>query len=205
MDNQPNSPELARYIKESVELQNILNEDTEKALEMFRFGTHEFCTRTMVRTMAAEFEARIFFLGEFLIGLHETGDKSFILSVDEVHILKSTTLNIKKNGDISESQKFYPLKERLLFILKLAARIFNPKAMPNTSSNKWESVGKFVDIRNRLAHPKKMDDLNITEEEIDHINRAQDWIRGSMTAIFYFPEYKKIEKLIKERALNENS
>lgn len=184
MDAQPKSPELAAFVGRMAELQNVLNDDGKEALEIFRFATHEFCTRTMVRTLSAEYEARLYLLEQFLIGLNEHDPQSFHIPPEELVVLKGTSPTIKSNGELSISARFHPFKERLLFVLKVAARVINPAAKPDTYNLNWESVGKFVEIRNRLAHPKRMRDLLVTGEEIDHINRSQDWIRDSLGALF---------------------
>jgi hypothetical protein len=199
ISSKPKSPELAAFVHRMLELQQILNEDSAEALELFRFGTHDFCTRTMVRTLSAEFEARIYLLEQFLIGLNEADQGAFKISPEELQVLKSQSLSIKQNGDLSASPKFYPFRERLLFVLKIAARVINPAAKPDTYCLNWVSVKEFVEIRNRLAHPKRLKDLHITEEEIDHLNRAQEWIRSSLGALFTAGGYDEALKQYAEQ------
>lgn len=182
--SKPRSPELAAFVDRMLQMQAVLNEDSAEALELFRFGSHDFCTRTMVRTLSAEFEAQIYLLEQFLIGLNEASPEVFKISSDELQVLKGQSLSIKSNGGISVSQKFYPFRERLLFVLRVASRVINSAAKPDTCCLNWASVKEFVDIRNRITHPKRVNELHITEEEVDHLNRAQDWIRGSMRALF---------------------
>ncbi len=91
----------------------------------------------------------------------------------------------------------------MLFILKLASKVINPAATPDTKSKDWESVKRFVSIRNRLTHPKRLEDLHVTESEIDHLNRAQDWIRDSLTALFNAGEFGEAVKKLKKA--NENA
>jgi len=185
MPSQPDkSPELSAYVLAMVELQKTLNKDSDEALELFRFATPEFCTRTIVRTLSAEFEAMIFFLAELLVKLNCIDSKVFNLSPEELNVLKSESLMIKRNGDISVTQKFYPFQERMLFVLKMAAKILNPDAMPNTNDSNWANVKSFIKIRNRLTHPKSLSDLHITDNEVDDLNGAQDWVRASVSAIF---------------------
>lgn len=167
-----------------LEMPKLLNDDLAEARELFRFCTPEFSTRTMVRTMAAEFETRIFLLGEFLIELHQTGKDSFQLTHEELHALKSESISIRRNGELTTSQRFFPFQERMLFVLKVAARLINPEGAPDMQNKNWPSVAKFISIRNRLTHPKTLADLEVTEEEIDDLNRAQDWIRESLHGLF---------------------
>lgn len=185
----PKSPELAAFVHRMLELQEVLNEDTAESLELFEFASPDFCTRTMVRTLSAEIEARIYLLEQFLVGLHEVSPEIFKISADELQVLKSQSVSLKSNGEITVAVRFFPFRERLLFVLKLASRVLNPAAKPDTYCMSWDSVKEFVEIRNRLTHPKKLKDMHITDEEIDHLNRAQTWIRNSFSALFTAGSY----------------
>lgn len=173
----------AQYVAEMLELDRFVNDDLAEAVELFKFATPDFCARTFVRTMAAEFETRLYLLQDFMLKIHdETANIKF--SSEELAILKSESYGLRSNGDVWVSTRFYPFKEHLLFTLRLFARRFNPKAEPDTSGAGWQSVQRFVEIRNRLMHPKSMRDLQITDEEIDSINEAQDWLRSSFKSLF---------------------
>lgn len=179
----------SRYVDEMLELDRFVNEDLAEAVEFFRFGTRDFAIRTFVRTMSAEFETRLFLLQDFMLKLQEeTSNIKF--SPEEVAMLRSETYGLRANGEIQTSIKFYPFKEHLLFTLKLFARRFNAKAMPDTGGTGWQAVQAFIEIRNRLMHPKSMSDLQISEDEVTTINKAQDWLRGSFKALFS-PEFAR--------------
>ena len=166
-----------------IELDRFVNEDLAEAVEFFRFGTRHFAIRTFVRTMAAEFETRLYLLQDFMLKLHEES-ANIKFAPEELAILKSETYVLRSNGQVQASVKFYPFKEHLLFTLKLFCKRFNPKATPDTSGSGWQAVQAFVEIRNRLMHPKSMSDLTITEDEVDLINQAQDWLRNAFKALF---------------------
>jgi hypothetical protein len=177
------SKNWSRYVQEMLELDRFVNEDLAEAVEFFRFGTRDFAIRTFVRTMAAEFETRLFLLQDFMLKLHEeTSNIKF--TPEELAVLKSESYVVRANGEVQSSVKFYPFKEHLLFTLKLFARRFNVKAMPDTSGSGWQAVQAFIEIRNRLMHPKSMRDLVISEAEVTTINEAQDWLRGAFKSLF---------------------
>ena len=183
--SEPKSPELAAFVGNMLELIEVLHQDAAESLEFFRFGTHEFCVRVMVRALSAEFEARIYLLEHLLVGLNKATPDKFPLSSEEIQILKGQAVSIKKNGELTTSAKFHPFQERLLFTLKTAAKIINPAGHPDTSLHTWDAVQDFTRIRNRITHPKSLSDLEMSDKEIDQLNLAQDWIRNSLTAIFH--------------------
>lgn len=82
------------------------------------------------------------------------------------------------------TSKFYPFREHFLFTFKLFARRFNPKAYRNINDCDWQAVQQFIEIRSRLMHPKSIADLEIYENEIKAINKAQTWLRKAFKSLF---------------------
>ena len=170
------------HIRELLELPKFLNEDLEEAAELFRFTTHDFAARTFIRTMAAEFEGKLFLLQQLLLQTNKLGKAK--LEPEEIVILRGQTHSLRKNGEVYSSTKYLPFSENLLFTMRLVSRIFNESVFFDTSDSKWKDVRRFIAMRNRITHPKKMEDMHISEEEIDSLNRAQDWLRDSFTSVF---------------------
>jgi hypothetical protein len=183
------SKHWAQYVEEMLALDKFVNDELAEARELVRFTTYDFAVRTFVRTMAAEFETRLYLLQDFMLKVHEESANLKFEAAEEA-ILQSETYSLRKNGVIERTPKFYPFRDHLLFTLRLFAKRFHPKAMPEASGPGWDAVLKFIQIRNRLMHPKSMADLEISESEIDSINAAQDWLRSAFKALFAFESLK---------------
>ena len=54
--------------------------------------------------------------------------------------------------------------------------------------NEWKVFQEAVDIRNRVTHPKKPSDLNVTKTDFKKVIRAHDW---------YVANLRKLSKAIK--------
>lgn len=174
---------IGRELDKILDIREVLNDDLAKAEDLFGATTRSFATRTFVRTMAAEFEGHLFVLERLMVILNENSDM-FPLTTEEIMVLRQQSVSLSRTGDISSSERFFPFRSRLLFAMKLFANRTTFADAPDTSRHGWEAVGRFLEIRNRLMHPKRVDDLRITDSEVETINRAQDWLRDAFNGMF---------------------
>ncbi len=148
-------------------------------------ASFEFAARTFVRTMSAEFEARLFLLQQLLLVTNEHCDEK--LSAHEETVLRAEAPYIKGNGKLGTSSRFYASIDNLSFSLQLARKRFGDFVFCSKQDARWNSVLVFVDIRNRLTHPKRIQDLEISEKEVRALNEAQDWLREAFKSVFKHP------------------
>lgn len=174
--------EFLKLIRELMVLPRYLNEDLAEARQLFRFATHEFAARTMVRTMAAEFEAKLYLLQQLLLQLHRKD--SINLKPEEIVLLQGQTYAIGHGGKVISSPKFLKFQDSLLFTAHVWSRCYKHTVFANTSDPRWQHVLTYLKVRNRLMHPKQRADLDISEAEIESLNRAQDWLREYFQSFF---------------------
>ena len=173
--------EFMRHMRTTHDLSEFLSDDLKEAHELFEFTTADFAARTIVRTMAAEFEAQLFLLQGILLHLHKRGKLSLL--PEEVVVLRGKAYSLSHTGEIKSSEKFSPFTANLLFTIKLCGEKFNGSVFADTQDDNWQHVLKFVRIRNRLMHPRTMSDVQISERDVESLNRAQDWIRKAFRSV----------------------
>lgn len=156
-------------------------DDLQEARKLFETSNPDFAARTFLRTLASEFEARLHMLSEILLHLDHGKQR---LSAEELLILKEISISLGRNGKITSSRKFYPFLDRLRFVLGCYERIYDLEIFFDKSDARWISVKKFIEIRNRITHPRSPDDLWIDPNDYDHLNHAQDWIRKALKSAF---------------------
>ena len=178
-----------KHIRDSIELSSMLNDDLADARDLFEEHNFEFAARTFVRTMSAEFEARLFQLQRLLLftDQYEGND----LTIQEQIILRGEAPYIKGNGMAGTAARYHPFTDNIIFTLRLAQRVFGPHVKCDTKDPRWIDVKKFIAIRNRITHPKQISDLDILESEGESLNRAQDWLREAFKSIFMHPSLLK--------------
>ncbi len=174
-------PSILRTTRDLIVMGWDFEDDLQEARKLFETSNVDFAARTFLRTLASEFEARLHFLSEFLIHLNSDGKN---LSAEELFILKEISISLGRNGKITSSRRFYPFLDRLRFVLGCYESIYKVEIFYDKSDPRWKSVKRFIEIRNRITHPKSADDLWIDPEDYDHLNHAQDWIRKALKSAF---------------------
>ena len=109
------------------------------------------------------------------------------VSAHEETVLRAEAPYIKGNGKLGTSSRFYASIDNLSFSLQLARKRFGDFVFCSKQDARWNSVLVFVDIRNRLTHPKRIQDLEISEKEVRALNEAQDWLREAFKSVFKHP------------------
>lgn len=49
----------------------------------------------------------------------------------------------------------------------------------NIGNSKWDDFKKSLTVRDRLMHPKRVEDLEVSDEEMDRLQRAYDWFTAA--------------------------
>ena len=174
---------LLKAFHASIYLSMQFQEELEVISNLFnREKNNDAAGRMLVRTLSAEFEAKLYLLQQLL--LHVSLNKDHAPTLHEIAILNGESVYIKNNGAIGVSKKFYPFLDNLIFTLRLAQRSFGEHVYCDTAVAGWKDVKIFIDVRNRITHPKLSDDLHITDQEVDSLNRAQDWLRLAFGSVF---------------------
>jgi hypothetical protein len=70
--------------------------------------------------------------------------------------------------------------DRLKFTLSWAADRLAPGWEPTFSDSGWKALREGLPVRDRLMHPKKADDLTVSDDEIDRLRDALMWFTATM-------------------------
>jgi len=181
-----------RHLRDSIELSSALHDDLSDARDIFETNNFEFAIRTFVRTMSAEFEARLFQLQRLLLFTSEY--EKIDLTIHEQIVLRGESAHIKSNGKVGVTARYHPFPDNLVFTLQIAKKVFGSHVKCDTKDPRWSDVKKFVAVRNRITHPKTIKDLDISDSEADSLNKAQDWLRESFKSVLMHPALVKYAK-----------
>ena len=84
---------------------------------------------------------------------------------------------IDTNGDVVIEKLRISFKDRLLFSVKLffeaTDKTVNPKTIPG-----WEALQQAIKIRDRLTHPKTLEDLKVSEDDYSKVKETNGWVLG---------------------------
>ncbi len=148
----------------------------------------QFKRRSFVRALVALIEFDIHNRKQRLSKLHT---EDFIqLTNSELSLVLEIQPEIDETGKVKDRQKFLRLLSNYRFSIRLFCKHMNLQFSLNTNSSGWTSFKKLIDIRNKITHPKKSGDINITDEQFQDVLEAYKW---------FMDNYKSIVKLLVQK------
>jgi hypothetical protein len=86
-----------------------------------------------------------------------------------------TSFTISSNGTLIEQTRYYSMTTMFRFIVRLAEEEFdNP--LVDFGSNDWQAFNRAAEIRNRITHPKDINDFNLSESDIETVRSSSIWL-----------------------------
>jgi hypothetical protein len=117
-----------------------------------------YARRVYVRTIFAAIEGLTFSMKQ--VTLADSSIKKLVFSIEEIRFL----------GDEKGSWK-----ENLHETMLLYARALNPTYQPKFSDHGWGCLQKANKIRDRITHPKDINALEISDQEMATIDKGTEW------------------------------
>jgi len=151
----------------------VLIKDVTSSLNDLRGADEQYLRRSTIRTIGAAIEGLTFHLKS--IALNQATSFPELYSDLEIAALKEQTYSINDNGAVQIRAMLIPLKTSIKLIVKIVDK--NTKSLHEKSFNNkgWDALIANIEVRNRITHPKKIEDLTITKKEIDQAIRAFNW------------------------------
>ena len=150
---------------------SVLAEDIELARAYGKNNNSPYAQRTLLRTHFALIEGVSYLLRQIAIATAE------VFSPAELATLSEKTYTLDKQGNIQERDNYLKALPALLFTLRCYARVHGAIFQLETGSEGWRCMQAYVAIRNRLAHPKKAVDLQLSDAELQECLKAAEWFK----------------------------
>jgi hypothetical protein len=97
------------------------------------------------------------------------------LSIAEIVLLEETTFDLDNRGEIRRTPKFIKLPDNLRYTVKLYNRLLHGELELPVGKTEWEVFQKTVAVRNRIMHPKRLSDFDVTEAEAEQARGVSHW------------------------------
>ena len=142
-----------------------------------------FCTQHLAE---AEFWPRIFYFFTFAsiegltfqmkqVALKAATCFGVVFTPAEISFIKEEAYSLDDNGKIIASTPFIKIKNNLRFAFRIFAKAYKKSYELKVDGKGWESFQKAIKIRNRLVHPKSLDDLIIGSKECEILFEVNNW------------------------------
>lgn len=113
-------------------------------------------------------------------------------SPQEDSIISEKSYALDEKGSIKERELYLRPKENIKFAFKIYSGCFGPDFKLKTDGNGWNAYKGALKIRNRITHPKKIDNLKISDGEWAYIVNAHTWFDDEYQRLLRFR--KKAQK-----------
>jgi len=146
--------------------------------------------RSAVRTTFAAIEGHLADLSQELL---EKASRD--LSEVERMALREVTYRVTDSGRIDTIRTRQPLKQRVKLVTHIVNRL-HPEYRIDFESEGWQQLMRGLDVRHRLTHPKRREDLEIGEQNMKAVIAGAAWFFWVIMA----PGHRSIEAYLQERA-----
>jgi hypothetical protein len=162
-------PENERLAAWNSDFLKELSKDVGAASERLRQEDTPVARRSYTRAVFAEVEG----ITNYLKVLSLRTPLSF--SAAELAMLKEETYSVNDKGEAYAQLKFVRIEDNLLFALRMYLKDLSIVPNIKRDDKGWSAFKKAVGIRNRVTHPRSLNDLLITDDELHEVSVANRW------------------------------
>lgn len=113
-------------------------------------------------------------------------DKKIELTPEQIIALSEITVDLKDNGNINTRSKFYDFRSMNLFTYRTYSGLYNKHKIYKSfvSDHRFNDFIKSIKMRNRITHPKTVEDVYINGQDIQTVMSAGDWFHDFTFQLF---------------------
>ncbi len=150
----------------------ILMHDVLNAIQRRDLDDTQATRRDLIRTMFAAIEGASW---EYREHVRSVADDLDAMPPLMDMALSGKTYRVKENGEIDEQIRYISMPAMIRLTTRLAENVCLGFEF-DFKNNGWANFKRSITIRNRITHPKSVDDLRITDDEIAVSQSAFFWI-----------------------------
>jgi hypothetical protein len=174
-----NDPETERYDTFRRSFVGILAYDIVLSMQRMEQDDNQANRRDFVRSSFAAIEG---WLWDFRLKAQSTLGDVRNFSPAEQATLVEKSFTIGSNGKLIEQIRYYPMTTMFRFIVRLAEEEFG-NVLVDFGSSDWQAFNEAIDIRNRITHPKDIDDFSISDAEIEMVWSSTVWLMATIERV----------------------
>jgi hypothetical protein len=168
----------------AIPLLGPLFDDVVECEELLDRTDTQFARRALVRAAFAFNEGYVYWLKEqvtqWLLG---KGWRTNNIETSKLLLLSDEAYRPNRQGKIESEPNRIPFLNYCAFVLRTAAECWDFDPTPLFSDNGWKEMQDALSVRHRITHPKKPEDLEITDQELYSISEGHRWLFNCLVGI----------------------
>jgi len=129
--------------------------------------------RLLVKSVFSFIEAVTFMVKTLALLADEEAPR---LSPGEVALAREEAYELRESGSVRVRPARLRSKDNLRLAFKLIAKANELDYDLDVSGTAWQALQRALHVRDRLTHPKRMADLDVTEDEARAAIEAFEWV-----------------------------
>ncbi|MHB1095561.1 MAG: hypothetical protein ACYC3F_05250 [Gemmatimonadaceae bacterium] len=159
---------------------------TRDARGMIHFPSSEslspIARRSLVRGVFAFIEGVTWALKQAALAYH-IDSRLGLLTEDEVSVLAERIPRLRDDGTAGSGRLTTRTLPNIRFAIQMFARAYGAEYAVETAGVGWQQLGRSVQVRDRLMHPRRPSDLDVATEEVDDSLGAALWFDLQLKAV----------------------
>jgi hypothetical protein len=144
-------------------------DDVRRAERELHKDDSSFMRRAYVRATFSSVEGFAFTLKKIALGKPE------LFTSAELAILREEDYQLTASGDVRVGRRFPRTAENLRFAFAAFMR-FHGTASALPKDEGWDAFVAAVEVRNRITHPKRVEDLELSDRDVTTVRHAAHWV-----------------------------
>jgi len=163
---------------ESDSMLNVLKNENDFILEKIsKQPKEQRWRRIFIRSLFAFIETLCFRLKQDALEFNK-------FSSAEESILNEKTYVLNNKGEVEAKVLFLKTPENLRFSFNAFAKAVEAKFVLKVDDVGWDSFKQSLKVRHKITHPKKFNDLVISDDEFQKVISTMHWIYGQTIRLF---------------------
>ncbi len=138
--------------------------------------------RAYTRAAFAAVEAFVSVLKAQVIAEIEAG--RYVATRAEAAALYEEAYDLTEEGVARARQSFLGLRNNLRFAVDVFCRAHGVSVRPDYSTEGWKQFRRAMEVRNRITHPKIRTDIDLSDDELNDVDRAFFWFLNASTSLY---------------------
>ena len=181
------------------EFLKLILDDVRVSLERLRTEDTQTHRREYIKSVFSAIEGMNWFVRQSLL----TRTFKEKLEPYEIQALMDETYSVDANGKIKVQAKTLPFLASLKMPVKLLSKYASGSDPIKFEGPGWEALQLGQKVRNRLMHPKTINDLEVSGAEIDRVTDGFMWMRNLAENILLQIRDELVKRLIQSDSSDE--
>jgi hypothetical protein len=152
---------------------DVLSADASRTLDLLFENDSPQLRRQLFRDHFAAMEGTAFGFKEAVLSGYDL--KHVELSLAELALTREETYELENGGAALVKSARLRFAPNFLFALRMLAKMLGREWVPPTDDHRWGSLQRAARVRDRLMHPKRLTDLDVTDEDLLALAEGYDW------------------------------